>query len=100
MPLRSHSGDSLLRLRVYPNASRNEIVGFIDGVLQVRVVAPPVNDKANRELIAFLSQALGIGRSSLTIIKGHTSRNKVIAVDGLKREEIVRRQSGGKRTKS
>ena len=83
----------MLRLRVYPSASRNELAGFTDGVLQVRVSAPPVKGKANRELTAFLSEALGLSKSSLTIVKGHTSRNKVIAVDGLSQEEIVRRLS-------
>ena len=69
------------------------MVGFTDGVLQVRIAAPPVKGKANRELITFLSKALGIGKDSLTIAKGHTSRNKVIAIDGLSQEEIIKRLS-------
>jgi len=89
----SHSDNNLLRLRVHPNASRNEMVGFTDGVLQIRIAAPPVKGKANRELITFLSQALGLSKSSLTITRGHTSRNKVIAVAGLSREEITARLS-------
>jgi len=91
LTVNSHGDASWLRLRVCPNAGRNEVVGFIDGVLQVKVAAPPVKGKANRELTAFLSQALGVGRSSLAIIKGHTSRNKVIAVDGLSQADIVSR---------
>ena len=67
------------------------MVGFTDGILQVRVSAPPVKGKANRELTAFLSQILGVSRSSLTIIKGQTSRNKVIAIEGLGQEDIIRR---------
>jgi uncharacterized protein (TIGR00251 family) len=80
-----------LRLRVHPNASRNEVIGLTDGVLKVRVAAPPFKGKANRELTTFLSQALGVSQSSLTIVKGHTSRNKVIAIDGLSREDIINR---------
>lgn len=91
MTVNKHSGTSLLRLRVYPHARRNEIIDLTDGVLQVKVAAPPVKGKANRELTAFLSRALDVSQSSLTIIKGHTSRNKVVAVAGLSREEIVRR---------
>jgi uncharacterized protein (TIGR00251 family) len=82
-----------LHLRVYPHAGRNELTGFKDGILQVRVAAPPVKGRANRELTAFLSQALGVSQSSLTIVKGHTSRNKVIAIDGLSREDIINRLS-------
>ena len=64
-----------------------------DGVLQVKVAAPPVKGKANRELVAFLSKALGVGKGSLTIVKGHTSRSKVIAVDGLSQEDVMKHLS-------
>jgi uncharacterized protein (TIGR00251 family) len=93
LTLNRHSANNRLRLRVHPNASRNELAGFTDGVLQVRVAAPPVKGKANRELTTFLSQALGVSQSSLTIVKGHTSRNKVIAIDGLSQEDIIKRLS-------
>ena len=76
-----------------PNAGRNEITGLTDGVLQVKIVAPPVKGKANRELTVFLSQALGVRKASLSIVKGQTSRNKVIAVEGLSRDEIIKRLS-------
>jgi len=80
-----------ISLRVYPNAARNEISGLAEGVLRVRVAAPPFKGRANRELIAFLGQKLGVGKGRLTIIRGQTSRNKVITVEGLSQEEIMRR---------
>jgi len=80
-----------LPLRVTPNASRSEITGFTSGVLQVKICAPPVKGKANRELIAFLSRALGVKRSSLTIVKGRASRSKVIKVEGMTRDDILKR---------
>ena len=80
-----------ISVRVYPNATKNEVVGFGDGAWQVRISAPPVKGKANKELISFLSKVLGIGKGSLSIAKGHTSRSKVIAVDGLTQEEIINR---------
>lgn len=82
-------------MRVYPNAARNELAGFSGGVLRVKVSAPPVKGKANKELIAFLAQKLGLSKGDLTIIKGHTSRNKVMAIAGLTQEEIARRLSPG-----
>jgi len=78
-----------ISLRVYPNAAKSEVVDFANGVLQVRVAAPPVKGKANQELITFLSQVLGVSKAALTIIKGHTSRSKVIAIDGLSQEEVI-----------
>jgi uncharacterized protein (TIGR00251 family) len=85
--------EAKISLRVYPHAARNEVGGFKDGVLQVRVSAPPVKGKANEELIAFLSRALGLSKSRIGIIRGHTSRNKVIAISGLSQEEAVNRLS-------
>ncbi len=67
------------------------MVGFTGGVLRVKISAPPSRGKANRELITFLSQLLGVGKDSVNIIKGHTTRNKVVGIDDLSREEIMKR---------
>lgn len=83
--------EARITVRVYPNAARNEVVGLINEVLQVKVSAPPVKGKANIELIAFLSGAIGVSKSRVGIIKGHTARNKVIAIKGLNREDVLRR---------
>jgi uncharacterized protein (TIGR00251 family) len=77
--------------QVQPNARQNEVAGFKDGVLHVRIAAPPVGGKANRELIKFLSALLGVSKSSLTIEKGVTSRRKLIGVTGLTPEQILER---------
>lgn len=81
----------LINVRVYPNALRNEVAGSSNGVWQLRVAAPPVKGKANKELISFLGKVLGAGKNSVSIAQGHTSRNKVISVDGLAEEEITKR---------
>jgi len=85
--------EAKILLLVYPKAARNEVLGFTDGILWVKVTAPPVKGKANRELIAFLGKLLDVSKGSISIIKGHTSRNKLIAVDGLSQEEVMRRFS-------
>ena len=82
-------------MHVHPKAARNELVSFSDGVLRVRVAAPPVKGKANKDLIAFLARKLGLSKGDLTIIRGHTSRHKLISVAGLTREELNRRLSSG-----
>ena len=69
------------------------MAGFTDGVLQVMVTAPPVKGQANREVIAALSKSLDVSRGTLTIIRGHTSRNKLVAIAGLSREEVMARLS-------
>jgi uncharacterized protein len=78
-----------LPVKVTPNAGRNDIVGFKEGVLQVKIGAPPDKGKANKELVDFLSEQLGIKKSSILIVKGQTSRNKIISIEGLSQEQIT-----------
>ncbi len=80
-----------ISVRVNPNAARNEVVSVADGVWQVKVSARPIKGKANKELIAFLSRLLGVSKGRIAIVKGHTTRNKIIAVDGLSQEDIMKR---------
>ena len=91
MTAKGQKDNSGIRLKVTPGASRNEIAGFSDGVLQVRIAAPPVKGKANKELVAFLSRALGVSKSALYIVRGHTSHNKVVTVEGMTREDVIKR---------
>ena len=80
-----------ISVRVRPNAARNEVVGVTDVIYLVKVSAPPVKGKANNELVAFLSRLLGVSKSQVNIIKGYTSRSKVIALDGLSQEDVMKR---------
>jgi len=77
-----------ITVRVQPNAKRNEIVRFEDGVLYLRISAPPLRGKANQALLAFLSDILGVSKSRLSIEKGMTSRMKIIAVQGIGEGEV------------
>ena len=82
-----------LAIKVTPNASRNEITDFKDGVLQLKIAAPPLKGKANKEIIDFLSRVLGVKKSSIAIIRGLTSRNKIIAIEDISHEELLKRIS-------
>ncbi len=81
-------------VRVYPNADKNEIVSLINGVLRIRISAPPVKGKANLELIGFLSRLLGTSKDSISIIKGHTNRNKLVVINGLSQDSISKLLNG------
>jgi uncharacterized protein (TIGR00251 family) len=80
-----------IAVQVQPNASQNRMARFEDGVLYVKIAAPPVKGKANQELIRFLSDFLGVSKASLTILKGERSKRKVVAIEGLSREQVERR---------
>lgn len=83
--------EAKISLRVYPGAAKNEVLGLAEGVLRVKVAAPPVKGKANRELLAFLSRLLGISERDLAITRGQTSRTKTVAVYGLSHQEVLER---------
>jgi uncharacterized protein len=84
-----------IAIRISPNASKNEIMGMIDDVLRIKIAAPPVDGKANKELIDYLSHLLGIGKDRLDILKGHTSKNKLIAIDGLSKVSVLEKLLSG-----
>ena len=71
-----------------PGAKRSEIVGLRDDVLHVKVAAPPRKGQANQALVALLAEALCISKSDLAILRGYTSRNKVLTLQGLSPEEL------------
>ena len=83
-----------LKVKVQPRASANKIAGFREGILVVRVTAPPEKGRANAAVIALLADALGVAKTSVRITRGHNSREKLVAVDGLNSEQIERVLSG------
>ena len=72
-----------ISVKVSPGARTNSIADYTDDVLRLKIAAPPVDGKANKELIAYLSKVLGISKSSIDIEKGLTSRNKQISIEGI-----------------
>ena len=81
-------GNIIFSVRVVPRASSSEIVGEQDGLLRVRIAAPPVDGAANEELVRVLAKEFGIARRSINIISGHTSRVKKISIEGLSPREL------------
>jgi uncharacterized protein (TIGR00251 family) len=71
-----------LEIRLQPRGGRDHVMGERDGAVLIRIAAPPVDGKANQALIAFVAKTLGLPKGAVTIIRGETSRNKVIRVDG------------------
>jgi hypothetical protein len=80
-----------LKVRVQPKASRNQVDGFEDGTLRLRVTAPPTEGKANAGVIALMAKTLGVSKSRLEIVRGRGSRDKVVAIDTLSEQEVHRR---------
>jgi uncharacterized protein len=83
LDLRDTGEGVTLRVRVQPRASKDALGGEREGALVVRLSAPPVEGAANEALARFLGKALGIAPSAVRIMKGATSRQKLVAVAGL-----------------
>ncbi len=81
----------LLAVKVQPRASRNEIGGPLGDELRVKVTAPPVDSAANEAVVKLLAKALGVGGSSVELVRGQTSRHKVFKIHGLQLEEVLRK---------
>lgn len=80
-----------LTIKLKPGAKRDSVEIQNDGSLAVSVTSRPVEGKANAHLMKLLSKALHIPKSSCSILQGEKSRNKVVAIEGLNKEEIVER---------
>ena len=82
---------SPVRLEVYiqPRASRTALAGMHDGVIKIRIAAPAVENAANRALIDFIAQQLGIAKRCVRIISGGASRRKVLEIDGVSADFIA-----------
>jgi uncharacterized protein (TIGR00251 family) len=82
---------TLIVVKVVPRAAQDEIVGWLEGVLKVRVMAPPQDGRANRALEVLLATRLRLKKSAVTVAAGLASAHKHVAIEGLTRDEIVRR---------
>lgn len=77
-------------MRVQPRAQRDEIAGERSGNLVVRVTAPPVEGRANAAVCRLLAKRLGLARGRVTLIRGASSHDKLIEIDGIEADEVRR----------
>jgi uncharacterized protein (TIGR00251 family) len=78
-----------VRIHVSPRAKRCEISGVHNGALKVKVIAPPVDDAANRAIIEFFASLLNVPKSSLRIPAGSKSRDKILQIKGLSYSSFI-----------
>ena len=77
-----------LQIHVTPRGSRNEIVGWRNGVLSIKITAPPVEGAANKSCVEFVAEVLGIKKSQVRLAAGEKSREKVLLIEGLSETEV------------
>jgi uncharacterized protein (TIGR00251 family) len=85
----------VFRVRVQPRSSKNRITGLYGDSLKLNLTAPPVDNAANKACGVFLAGLLSVAKSSVSIVSGHTGRNKQVMVqcpqDGKKRQSLKKR---------
>lgn len=77
-----------LALKVIPNAPRHELAGWLGEALKMKIHAPPLEGRANEAVSAYLAEQLGLPRRAVTLLRGDTSRQKVVRIDGLGGAEV------------
>ena len=75
-------GDILLRIKVVPGASRDEIAGILGDRLRIRVSAPPERGRANKAVCALLASVIGVKANDVAVTEGRTSPLKVVRITG------------------
>lgn len=77
----------IIKLKISPNASKNEIIRTEDG-MKVKITAQPIDGKANKCLVEFLSKTFKVPKSSIEIVKGETSKEKTLLIKVFDNDKI------------
>lgn len=91
--LRRQSDGVWLAIKLQPRASANEIGKPMGNELRIKVTAPPVDSAANEALIRLLAEKLNCARNCVELVRGNTSRHKLIRLRGLTAEEVLKKLS-------
>lgn len=89
--IRESANGLIIRVKIVPNSSKNDII-IEDEFIKVKVTAQPIENKANKALVEFLSKKFKIPKTSIEILKGETSKEKTILMgtsDENKKSDII-----------
>ena len=87
--LHAQSDGVLLAVKLQPRASANEIGEPLGNELRIKVTAPPVDAAANEALLRLLAERLDCPRGRVELVRGHTSRHKVVKLHGISVETVL-----------
>ena len=90
-PITAAANGTRITCRAVPGASKSAIAEITTEAVRMRVAAPPVEGKANRELERFLAKTLGLPKSAVAVIKGETGKLKKILAAGIAPDEATKK---------
>jgi hypothetical protein len=96
MEIAATAGSVSFYVQVQPRASRDAIEGEYADALKIRLIAPPVDDRANEALVRLLAERLNVPLAAVRIVAGEKSRRKRVVVAGVKREQVLALLSAAK----
>lgn len=85
---RDNTSHARIAVKVQPGASRDSLAGKTGDEWKITLTAPPVEGRANRACTEFLARLLGVPRSAVSIVRGETSRRKLVQIDGMLQSEV------------
>jgi uncharacterized protein (TIGR00251 family) len=88
--LRAQPDGVWLSIKLQPRASANEIGEVLGNELRIKVTAPPVDSAANEALVRFLAETLDCARNRVELVRGQTSRHKIVRVLGMTAEDVMK----------
>lgn len=80
-----------VRIVVQPNAKKTRFTGFHDGMVKLAIAAPPVDGKANKEIVSYLAKFFGLKKREVHLVSGERSRKKLCTLASLKENEVRRK---------
>jgi uncharacterized protein len=83
--------EARIEVRLRPRGHADELLGLVDGVLQAKVAAPPVDGKANKALCRLVAKRAGVPPSRVSVVRGEKSRDKLLLVEGIDEPTLMGR---------
>ena len=83
----------IISVKIIPNASINRVLGYCDEYLKVKITAPPLENKANKELVLYLSKLFGLPKTNISFVSGEKSKVKRFLLKGKNIQEIIQKIS-------
>ena len=81
----------VIAVKLVPNSSFNKIVDYCNEFIRIKISAPPIENKANKELIDFLSDCFKINRSKIKIVSGDKSKLKKISISDIDTNDVIQK---------
>ncbi|MBU8902634.1 MAG: YggU family protein [Victivallales bacterium] len=85
-----NTGGCSLKCWIQPRSSRNAVVGVHGDAIKIALTAPPIDGKANKELLKFLAKYFKLSKSDLHLVSGESLRAKIIRINGLNKEAVIK----------